>query len=155
EGAFLPPGREAPNPRLPRPVSPVRIDLRLDRFSIRTRILGGFAIVLVLLGVLAAISIRSTATVEAQSARVEESGEVARLVGDFAYHVGEARMRIVQYALSETDGDLQVAQQSVAQLQNAAAALKTLRAGNAERGALIGEISEQQAKYAAAVDQMI
>src|SRR5215813_11708899 len=127
----------------------------LDRLSIRTRIFGGFAVVLFLLGVLAAISIRGTASVEAQSARVEESGRLATSVADFARQVDEARARVMQYALSETDGDLQLAHKSLEQLQAAAGSLRTLSAGGEARQIQIAQIGEHQAKYAAAADRMI
>ena len=55
--------------------------LGLDRLSIKSRILGGFAVVLVLLVVLAAISIRGSGIVERQSANVEDSANVAGLMG--------------------------------------------------------------------------
>jgi methyl-accepting chemotaxis protein/CHASE3 domain sensor protein len=130
-------------------------DFGLDRFSIRSRILGGFAIVLVLLGVLAAISIRGTVTVETQSAQVEESGRAAALVNSFSDRVDDARTRVLEYALSENDGDLQVAQKALAQLQEAAATLKNLRTDNDERRALLTQIVDHQAKYSAAVEQII
>jgi methyl-accepting chemotaxis protein len=68
----------------------------------------------VLLGVLAAVSNRSDDTVQAQLAQVEESGRVAILVNDFSDRVDDARVRVLEYALSENDGDLQVAQKALA-----------------------------------------
>jgi methyl-accepting chemotaxis protein/CHASE3 domain sensor protein len=130
-------------------------DFGLDRLSIRSRILGGFAIVLALLGALAVISIRGTATVETQSARVEESGQAAALVNGFSDRVDDARTRVLEYALSENDGDLQLAQKALAELQEAAGTLKNVRTDNDERRALLTQIVDRQAKYSAAVDQTI
>lgn len=131
------------------------INFHLDRFSIRTRILGGFAVVLALLSVLAAISMRSTATVEAQSARVDESGRTATVVSDFTRQVDDTRARVMQYALSEADGDLQLAQQSLVQLRNAAGALSALQGNDPKRRDVIAAIGERQAKYTAPAEQMI
>ena len=130
-------------------------NLGLDRFSIRSRILGGFAVVLALLGVLAVISFRGTGVVERQSARVEESSHLARLIAGLATRVDDARTRVVQYALSENDGDLQSAQQSLTQLQKSAADLGAIKTDSEQRRALIAQIGERQAQYAAVVDQMI
>jgi methyl-accepting chemotaxis protein len=77
------------------------------------------------------------------------------LIGGFADQVDDARARVVQYALSENDGDLQSAQQSLAQLQKAAAELAAIRTDSEQRRALIAQIGERQARYASVVDQMI
>src|SRR5262249_58879832 len=97
-----------------------------------SKLVGGFAVALALLSVLAVISIRGTVRVEAQSAEVEESGRLATVVSDFARRVDDARARVMQYALSEVDGDLHLAQESLVGLRNATAALRSLPADNAE-----------------------
>ncbi len=127
----------------------------LDRLSIRLRIIGGFVIVLALLGVLAAIVLRGTAIVERGSAHVQASGQVGALVAEFSARVDEARRRTVQYQLSETDGDLQLAQQGLVELQSAAAALREGSAADKKRRASVDQVLEREAQYAAAVDRMI
>ncbi len=67
----------------------------------------------------------------------------------------DARTRVVQYALSENDGDRQSAQQSLTQLQKSAADLGAIKTDSEQRRALITQIGERQAQYAAVVDQMI
>jgi methyl-accepting chemotaxis protein/CHASE3 domain sensor protein len=129
--------------------------LGLDRLSIRSRIIGGFAVVLVLLGALAVISTRGIGIVETEAGHVEASSRVATVIGGVADKVDEARTRVVEYALSENDGDLQTAQQSLAQLQNAASTLKELKTDSEAHRKLIAQIVERQPKYAAAVDRMI
>ena len=64
-----------------------RFTLGLDRLSIRSRIIGGFAVVLMLLGVLAAISIRGIGIVETEAGHVQESSRVATVIGGVAVAV--------------------------------------------------------------------
>ncbi len=127
----------------------------VDRLSIKSRILGGFAIVLVLLVALAAMTVRGTLIVEVQSAHVEDSANVAALMGAFATSAEEARTRIVEYALSETDADLQIAQRGLVALREAGAQVSDRRGGDDRRRQSIADIAGQQGKYSAAVDEMI
>jgi CHASE3 domain sensor protein len=136
-------------------VTRTAFNLGLDRLAIRSRILGGFAVVLALLGILAVISLRGTGVVERQSARVEESSQMARLIASLATQVDDACTRVIQYALSENDGDLNAAQQALAQLQKSAADLGTIRTDNEQQRTSIARIGESQAQYAAVVDQTI
>jgi methyl-accepting chemotaxis protein/CHASE3 domain sensor protein len=133
----------------------VRLQVALDRLSIRSRILGGFAVVLMLLGVLAVISIRGIGTVERGSEHVEDSSRIAKVISDLSDKVDEARAKVLEYALSETDGDLDAAKQSLAQLQAAAGALQSLDRNNQERARLVASITERLGRYAATVDTMM
>ncbi|HXW30569.1 MAG TPA: methyl-accepting chemotaxis protein, partial [Xanthobacteraceae bacterium] len=133
----------------------VRFNLGSDRLPVRTRIFGGFAVVLVLLGAAAAMMLRDTSAVETLSNHVDDSAKVAALMSGFVRRAEEARTRVVDYALSENDGDLQKAQQSLRQLQEAATTLKLVEGSDAHRNASVIRITEDQSKYAAAVDEMI
>jgi len=129
------------------------LNLRLDRLSIRTRIFAGFAVVLVLLGVLAIIFLGSTVVVEGQAVAVQQSGQIAASIAEFSDHVDEAQKRVVDYALSENDGDRQLAQKAVARLRDAAPTLKALGAADNSQAGAIDQLIQFQARYAAAVDQ--
>lgn len=130
-------------------------NLGSDRLPVRARIFGGFAVVLVLLGALAMMTLRGTGTVEIQSDHVEDSAKVAALVGGFVTQAEEARARVIEYALSENDGDLQKAERSLAALREASAALSTVEGSSEHRRALVLQITENQTKYSAAVDDLI
>lgn len=75
--------------------------------SARHRIFGGFSVVMLLLVLLAAISLRNVNVIEVRSDDVGKSALIAGLIGNFAGQVDDARARLIQYALSENDGDLQ------------------------------------------------
>jgi methyl-accepting chemotaxis protein len=136
-------------------MSGVRFNLGSDRLPVRTRIFGGFAVVLVLLGAVAAMMLRDTSAVETLSNHVEDSAKVAGLMSGFVGRAQEARTRVLDYALSENDGDLQRAQQSLQQLREAATTLKLLGGSDQHRSASVIQITEDQSKYGAAVDEMI
>jgi HAMP domain-containing protein len=99
--------------------------------------------------------LRDTSIVEILSNHVEDSAKVAALMSGFVGRVEEARTRVLDYALSENDGDLQRAQQSLTQLREAASALKLLEMSDEHRSASVTQITEDQSKYGAAVDEMI
>jgi methyl-accepting chemotaxis protein/CHASE3 domain sensor protein len=132
-----------------------RFNFGSDRLPVRARIFGGFAVVLALLGAIATMVVRGTGTVETQSDRVEDSAKVAALVSGFVSQVEDARTRVIEYALSENDGDLQRAQQSLARLREAATSLETIAGSSQRRHAAVAQISDIQTKYGAVVDEMI
>ena len=132
-----------------------RLNFGTDRLPVRARIFGGFAVVLVLLGALAAMVVRGTGTVETQSDGVEDSAKVAALVSGFVSQVEEARTRVIEYALSENDDDLQRAQQSLGRLREAASSLEAIGGSSEPRRASVAQISDNEASYGAAVDEMI
>jgi methyl-accepting chemotaxis protein len=136
-------------------MSGVRFNFGSDRLPVRARIFGGFAVVLVLLGTLAAITLRGTGTVETQSDHVEDSAKVAARVSGFVRQAEEARTRVIEYALSENDGDLQRAQRSLALLREVAAMLKMVEGSSERRRASLIQITEAQSRYGTAVDEMI
>jgi hypothetical protein len=136
-------------------MSGVRFNIGSDRLPVRARIFGEFAVVLVLLGTLAAMTLRGAGIVETQSHHVEDSGKVAARMSGFVRQAEEARTRVIEYALSENDGDLQRAQQSLALLREAAATLKMVEGSSERRRASLIQITEDQTRYGAAVDEMI
>jgi hypothetical protein len=128
-------------------MSGVWLKFGTDRLPVRARIFGGFAVVLMLLGALAATMLGGTGTVETQSDHVEDSAKVAALVGAFANQAEEARTRVIAYTLSENDGDLQSAEQSLARLRDAAAAIGGIERSSDHRCASMTQIAEQQTNY--------
>ena len=90
----------------------------LDRLSVLQRILSGMGIILLLLVVLSIMSWRTIREVETQADYVNSSVTEASTVAEFAVQVGNTHAAVTQYALSESDGDLQAAQRSLRQLQD-------------------------------------
>jgi methyl-accepting chemotaxis protein len=90
----------------------------LDRLSVLRRILSGMGIILLLLVILSIMSWRTIHEVETQADYVNSSVTEASTVAEFAVLVGNTHAAVTQYALSESDGDLQAAQRSLSQLQD-------------------------------------
>ena len=84
--------------------------------SMRKRILGGFAVVLILLVALAVVSLRGMQSVRIEATRVSTDSALAAASSDVALQVGEAHARVVQYALSATMDDQKAAQDSLTRL---------------------------------------
>jgi CHASE3 domain sensor protein len=70
----------------------LRVNIGLDRLSIRSRIFGGFGVVLLLLGILATVSLRGTIVVQHESTDVEASSEIASSVAAFSSLAEQARV---------------------------------------------------------------
>ena len=87
--------------------------------SVRKRIFGGFAIVLLLLVVLAVVALRGMDAVSAGASRVSQDNAQAQASAEVAMLVAEARARVVQYALTATMDDQKAAQASLTQLGEA------------------------------------
>lgn len=126
---------------LDRAVAKVVPVLGLDRLSVLQRISGGMGIILLLLIILSIISWRTIRSVETQADYVNSSVSEALAVAQFATRVGETRSLVTQYALSESDGDLQAAQRSLAQLQD-------------ETGLVAAAYASSDGKKNATVDQL-
>ena len=109
--------------------------------SVRKRVFGGFAAVLLLLAALAVVALRSLDAVGAGASRVSEESAQATALTGVALLVGEARARVVQYALSATMDDQKAAQASLTELGQAIG-----------RSATGGELGPLAANYDAAVD---
>jgi hypothetical protein len=87
--------------------------------SVRKRIFGGFAVVLLLLTVLAAVALRGMEAVGAGAGRVSRDSAQANASTEVGLLVGEARARVMQYALTATMDDQKAAQASLTSLDQA------------------------------------
>src|SRR5580692_299520 len=92
--------------------------LGLDRLSFLQRILLGMGIILLLLVVLSVMSYRTIRVVDTQANYVDSSVTEASTVAEFVAQVGNTNSAVSHYALSENDGDLQVAKRALGQLQD-------------------------------------
>ncbi len=91
----------------------------LFTLSLRKRIFGGLAVVLLLLAALAAVALRGFDTVGVEAAHVSRGSARVTVATDVALRVGEARASTVQYALSATMDDQRAAEAAVAALDAA------------------------------------
>jgi methyl-accepting chemotaxis protein len=117
--------------------------------SVRKRIFGGFAIVLLLLAALAMVAFRGMNAVGAGASRVSLNSADATASAEVALLVGEARARVVQYALSATMDDQKAAQSGLAQLGQAIE--RGERSGNPGSG----DLGSLASRYRSAVDASI
>ena len=92
---------------------------RLLAPTLRKRIFGGFAAILVLLASLAAVMQRGADSVNAGAVRVRDGSNAADALTTIALRVGEAQVRATQYALSGNAADQKAAQDSLATLDTA------------------------------------
>ena len=88
----------------------------LFTLSMRKRVFGGFAVVLVLLAALALVGLRGMESVRVGAARVSQDSAQANASTEVALQVADAHARVVQYALSATMDDQKVAQTSLSRL---------------------------------------
>jgi methyl-accepting chemotaxis protein len=96
----------------------------LDRLSILQRVSGGMCVVLLLLVGLSVNSWRTITEVYDKAAYVNSSVVEVSAVSELASRVGETRSEVTQYALSENDSDLRIAQHSLDGLQENIASVK-------------------------------
>ena len=90
----------------------------LDRLSVLQRVAGGMGIILLLLAGLSVNSWRTITEVYNKADYVDSSVTEAAAVTKFAAQVSETRTRVTQYALSENDNDLLIAQRSLNGLED-------------------------------------
>ena len=84
--------------------------------SVRTRIAGGFAVVLVLLVALSGVTFRLMVPVGADALKVRADSAVAEASTAVSLQVADAHAHVVQYALSAALADQKAAQDSLAKL---------------------------------------
>jgi methyl-accepting chemotaxis protein len=101
------------------PMSNVRYLSRYLALSVRKRIFGGFAVVLLLLAALAAVALRGMDQVGDGASLVSQDTAQATSATEVGLLVSEARARVVQYALTATMDDQKAAQASLARLDQA------------------------------------
>jgi methyl-accepting chemotaxis protein len=122
--------------------------------TVRKRIFGGFAVVLLLLAITAAVAERGMDAVGAGAGRLSQDSLQARASAEVALLVADARARIVQYALSATMDDQKAAQASLTELGQAISAESDLRPLAARfRTAVDASIAAVQARRSG-VEQM-
>jgi methyl-accepting chemotaxis protein len=114
----------------------------LFRLTLGKRVFGGFAVVLLLLAMLAFVALRGMNSVAAGADKVNLASARATGSADVALLVGEARSLVIQYGRSANLDDQKAARAAVSQLSNAAAADRTDASG----------LSAVAAKYVNAVD---
>jgi methyl-accepting chemotaxis protein len=126
----------------------------LKTLSVRRRVSVGIGIILLLLVVLSAISLRASGHVEVDAASVDASVTEGAAVSEFAARVGEAHALVTQYALSENDSDLQAAQKSLARLGDQIRLVAEAYSG-ANDYAAVDRLRESENRYAGTVKATI
>ena len=121
----------------------------LLRLTMHRRIFGGFALVVVLLALLATVLDRGAATMTRMADQVRVSNTAADAVTAVALHVGDAHARSMQYGLTANAADEQALRQSLASLDAAVAQTA------ADGGAQAGDLADLTAHYRKAVDATI
>ena len=125
----------------------------LQNVSIRTRVFGGFGIVLALLAALAFVAQRALAVVETEASSLTTANQDFGAVDDFALRLGEAHHSVTQAALTETAADRDAARAALGRL---ATTLAGVRYGNSvEDAAVKSRIEAAQGAYSASVVRMI
>jgi methyl-accepting chemotaxis protein len=99
-------------------MSRIKSFLNLNRFSIPQRVFGGICIILFLLVALSVSYWRTITSIYDNAEYVHRSMAEGAAVTRFATRVGETRGYVTQYALSESDVDLGVAQRSLDSLND-------------------------------------
>jgi methyl-accepting chemotaxis protein len=85
----------------------------LDRLSVLQRVAGGMGIILLLLAGLSISSWRTITEIYNKADYVDSSVDETAAITGFAAQLSETRTQVTQYALSENDNDLQIAQRSL------------------------------------------
>jgi methyl-accepting chemotaxis protein len=125
----------------------------LQNVSIRTRVFGGFGIVLALLATLAFVAQRALSVVETEASSLTTANQDFGAVDDFALRLGEAHHAVIQAALTETAADRDAAGAALGRLGTT---LAGVRYGNrAEDAAVKNRIEAAKAAYSASVVGMI
>jgi methyl-accepting chemotaxis protein len=118
--------------------------------SVRKRIAGGFAVVLVLLAALAGLTLRLMVPLADGAGRVRADSAQAEAATSVSLQVGNAHARVVQYALSAAMTDQKAAQDSLARLDQAIAAAGARDGGGHDEGSL----AALAGRYRASVDSI-
>ena len=113
--------------------------------SVRKRVFGGFAVVLLLLAVLAAVGLRGMQQVGDGAGGSASDSALAASATEVGLRVNEARAAVVQYALTATMDDQKAAQASLASLDQA------IEHGSGQSGDLRGLITTYRASVDAAI----
>ncbi len=117
--------------------------------SVRSRILGGFGVVLVLLVALALVAQRGMNSIRGDAARVSDDSSQAMVSTDVALQVSDAHARVVQYVLSASLDDQKAAQASLGRLDQSLGRARTAGAGQDQ------DLQGLATRYRGAVDATI
>jgi methyl-accepting chemotaxis protein len=128
----------------------------LDRLSVLQRVAGGMGVILLLLAGLSVNSWRTISDLYNKADYVDSSVTEAAAVTDFSARVSETRSRVTQYALSENDNDLQIAQRSLKQLEGEVQTIKEAYAwAGANHNGIVTELKNLSSRYRDSVAQTI
>ncbi len=117
--------------------------------SVRKRIFGGFAVVLLLLTALAGVGMREMDGVAEDAGRVSRDSALAAGSTEVTLLVAEARARVVQYVLTATIEDQKAAQASLTRLDQA------VEHGQSNNGTANADPHQLTTRYRTAVDSAI
>ncbi|HEY2529865.1 MAG TPA: methyl-accepting chemotaxis protein [Xanthobacteraceae bacterium] len=137
------------------PVRPFGSFFSLDRLSILQRVSGGICIILLLLVGLSINSWRTITAVYDKADYVNSSVAEVEAVTRFAARVGETRGQVTQYALSENDIDLRVAQRSLDRLQSDIQSVAETHAGAGSDGRIVDRLRGIADQYRKTVEATI
>ncbi len=119
----------------------------MSRLSVRQRVFGGFALVICVFLAAVGIALRGVAVVDEQSSSVAQSAAIVGKISDLADQAGDAQMRMLQYALSENDTDLQATRQALSRFAATAASMKAEMAARSGDFPGADEIFAAQERY--------
>ena len=128
---------------MPRQMSGTHRIAQIRALTLRKRVFGGFAVVLLLLVMLAFVGMRDLGSIGAGAARVSRDSNQATADTELAFLIGEARARVTQFALSATMDDQKGARDSLSRLAHA------IEPGNSDDG---GGLDTLATRYINAVD---
>jgi methyl-accepting chemotaxis protein len=128
----------------------------LDRLSVLQRVAGGMCIILLLLAGLSVNSWRTITEIYNKADYVDSSMTEAAAMIEFAAWVSETRTRVTQYALSENDNDLQIAERSLNQLEDEIqSASKSYARAEGADGIIVGKLKKLADRYRESVTATI
>ena len=125
---------------------------QIQSLSIKVRLYGGFAIVLLLLGAVAFIAASSLTTVERRVGPVEAGTRLATAVGDFVEKQLEVRVQLSTYTVSGSMEDLDRLKRGTAALSEGLKRLEQMPLAS-ELSALRNQVSSSIAEYLKVLDE--
>ncbi len=120
------------------------------RLSIRSRIFGGFGLLIAVFLVAVAISLRGLAHVDREADVLYSSSLVAERVEDFVTKAIDAQRNVLRYAASENDADLAEARKSLSEFAEGGRTLQDSSAGWKSGVSAVASAVEAESKYQAA-----
>lgn len=134
----------------------IKTVFHFNSWSVRQRVFGGIAFVLLLLVAVSVILLNGIEFVEHESSYVKSSVQEAVAVAEFNARARQTHSLVTQYALSENEIDLQAAQGSLKQLRQLTSVVEQVYSSSTtDRKATTDQISALEVRYQAAVDATI